>query len=133
MSNDSSSPKPKTRRFTSEEKARILAEYEAATTPLERASLMRREGVYSSLLSAWRQGLRKATATSPPPPPGRGRPAATAQSKELEHLRLENASLRARAEQAESLVETLGKVPAVLIIRPHKVDHGVLYAHISVL
>jgi transposase len=114
MSNDSVSPKPKARRFTSEEKARILAEYDAAANPLERASLMRREGVYSSLLSAWRQSLRKATATRPLPSPGRGRPAATAQSKELEHLRLENASLRARAEQAESLVETLGKVHALL-------------------
>lgn len=111
MSNES--PKPRQRRFTAEEKARILAEYEAASSPLERASLMRREGVYSSLLSSWRVNLRKATATAPPPPP-RGRPAVTAQSKELERLRQENADLRARAEQAEDLVETLGKVHALL-------------------
>ncbi len=31
------------RSFSAEEKARILAEYEAAATPLERAALMRRE------------------------------------------------------------------------------------------
>ena len=42
-------PRKKLRSFTAETKARLLAEYDAATTPLERAALMRREGVYSSL------------------------------------------------------------------------------------
>jgi transposase len=41
----------KHRTFTADQKARILAEYESASTALERAALMRREGVYSSLLS----------------------------------------------------------------------------------
>lgn len=111
MSNEST--KPQKRRFTADEKARILAEYEAATSPLERASLMRREGIYSSLLSAWRVSLRRATGASVPPPT-RGRPAVAAHQRELEHLKQENAALRARAEQAESLVDTLGKVHALL-------------------
>ena len=48
-------PRKKLRSFTAETKARLLAEYDAAATPLERAALMRREGVYSPLLSNWRK------------------------------------------------------------------------------
>lgn len=48
----------KHRSFSADDKARILAEYEAAATPLERAAIMRRSGVYSSLLSNWRKQLK---------------------------------------------------------------------------
>jgi transposase-like protein len=43
------------RRFTVEEKLRILAEYEAATTPESRGAVLRREGIYSSHIALWRQ------------------------------------------------------------------------------
>lgn len=45
------------RTFTADEKARILAEYDAAPSSLARASVMRAEGVYSSLLANWRKQL----------------------------------------------------------------------------
>ena len=57
------------RTFSADEKARILAEHEAAASPLERAALARREGVYGSLLSNWRKELAQAK------PSKRGRPA----------------------------------------------------------
>ena len=42
------------RRFTAAEKARILEEYEAAST-IERAAICRRERIYSSHISNWRK------------------------------------------------------------------------------
>lgn len=96
------------RSFTSDEKARILAEYEAAATPLERAALMRREGLYSSLLANWRSQLAKKA-----PPPRRGRPA-NALTGEVTRLRRENERLERRLAKAERTVDALGKAHALL-------------------
>jgi transposase-like protein len=41
------------RRFTVEEKLRILAEYEAAATPEARGAVLRSEGIYSSHIALW--------------------------------------------------------------------------------
>ena len=72
------------RAFTADEKARILSEYEAAASPLERAAMMRRDGVYSSLISKWRKQLVSGEA-----PKKRGRPA-NPQGTELLGLQREN-------------------------------------------
>jgi len=50
-----SSVRPTRRRFTVEQKLRILAEYEAAGTPEARGAVLRREGIYSSHIALWRQ------------------------------------------------------------------------------
>ncbi len=42
------------RRFTAAEKLRIVQEADACTKPGELGALLRREGLYSSYLSAWR-------------------------------------------------------------------------------
>ena len=46
------------RRFTAEHKLRILAEADACKTHGEIGALLRREGLYSSSLSKWRQRQR---------------------------------------------------------------------------
>lgn len=46
---------PKRRRFTAGYKLRILREVEACERPGEIGELLRREGLYSSLLSEWRK------------------------------------------------------------------------------
>ena len=48
-------PKAKHRQFTAEYKKRILDEADACTTPPQRGALVRREGLYSSHLTAWRR------------------------------------------------------------------------------
>jgi transposase-like protein len=48
-------PKAKHRKFTAEYKKRILDEVDACTTPTQRGALVRREGLYSSHLTAWRR------------------------------------------------------------------------------
>jgi len=108
MSTDTEVRSPaKHRTFTSDEKARILASYEAATSPLERAALTRREGVYSSLLSHWRKQLATGV------PPKRGRPA-NPEAAEIGRLRKDNERLQRRLEKSERTVAALGKAHALL-------------------
>lgn len=107
-------PKPKRRKFVNADKARIVDEYDKATTALERAIIMRREGVYASLIAAWRKQCSNALAEPGATlPRKRGRPPAPPVS-ENEQLKREILALRTRAERAEDLVETLGKVYAFL-------------------
>lgn len=106
-SNPEVRPRAKSRTFTAEEKARILAEYENASSSIERAAIMRREGVYSQLLSNWRRQL-----TGTPSATRGRRPNST--SAELTKLQTENARLKRRLEKAERMVDALGKVHALL-------------------
>jgi transposase-like protein len=111
--------KPRRRSFTVAERLRILAEYDRSA-PAERAALMRREGLYASIISKWRNrdsdkhSLKK---------PERGRPARAAADVENIRLRKEVDRLTKRAIKAESLVQTLGKVSALL---QHAVSESVL-------
>jgi transposase len=50
--------KPKRRRFTAEYRLRILEEAAGCTEPGEVGQLLRREGLYSSHLTAWRKAQR---------------------------------------------------------------------------
>lgn len=50
--------KPTRRVFTAAEKLRIVREADACTERGQIEALLRREGLYSSLLSAWRRALR---------------------------------------------------------------------------
>jgi transposase-like protein len=47
--------KPQRRRYTAEYKRRILKEADACTAPGTIGALLRREGLYSSLLVEWRR------------------------------------------------------------------------------
>ncbi|MGH2743697.1 MAG: hypothetical protein ACRDN8_14725, partial [Thermoleophilaceae bacterium] len=46
--------RPRRRRFSAEYKLRVLREAEACSRPGEIGALLRREGLYTSHLSAWR-------------------------------------------------------------------------------
>ncbi len=50
--------KPKRRQFTAEYRLRILEEADRCTQPGEVGQLLRREGLYSSHLTAWRKARR---------------------------------------------------------------------------
>ncbi len=89
-------PRPKHRVFSADDKARIIAEYEAASSPLARAAIMRRCGVYSSLLSNWRKQLKASSETKP----RRGRPT-NPEGAEIRRLREDNTRLQRRLEKSE--------------------------------
>lgn len=99
------------RRFTVEEKLRILAEYEAAATPEARGAVLRSEGIYSSHIALWRQkrdsGGKAALDRKRGPKPN-------PDARELEKLRRQNERLVARNQQLEKIVEIQGKMQALL-------------------
>ena len=69
---------------------------------------MRREGVYSSLLSNWRKQLSGGEV-----PKKRGRPA-NPEAAEVQRLLRENERLQRRLEKSERTVAALGKAHALL-------------------
>lgn len=101
---------PVRRSFTPEYKLAILAEYDGCTETGEKGALLRREGLYSSLIADWRrqhrQGLLKA---------GLGRSDAGRPSlQDVTRLRVENERLRTKLAQAEAVINVQGKVHALL-------------------
>src|SRR3989304_6071408 len=60
------------RRFTATEKLRVLREADGCTKPGELSALLRREGLYSSHLSAWREARRRGELAGAGPPPRAG-------------------------------------------------------------
>ena len=103
---------PVRRIFSAEYKLAILAEYEACSESGEKGAILRREGLYSSIITDWRrqhrQGLLKAAIGRADG--GRGGPSLS----EVAKLRAENERLRIKLAQAEAVIEVQGKVHALL-------------------
>jgi transposase len=105
-------PKAKRRKFTAEYKLRILAEADACTRPGEIGALLRREGIYRSLLDKWRSQRRKGTLQALAPQK-RG-PKVDPQAAEIARLRRENERLQRRLQQAETIIEVQKKLSVLL-------------------
>jgi transposase len=103
---------PVRRVFSPEYKLAILAEYDACSESGEKGAILRREGLYSSLITDWRrqhrQGLLKAAVGRSDG--GRGGPSLS----ELAKLRAENERLRSKLAQADAIIAVQGKVHALL-------------------
>ncbi len=96
------------RRFTAADKARILDAYESASS-IERAALLRRERIYSSLLYSWRKQRaagRSLSAKRGPKPDPEALEATRSQKRILE--------LERKLEKAERVINIQGKVYALL-------------------
>ena len=94
------------RRFSNADKRRILGAADRCTQPGEVGALMRREGVYSSLLSTWRR-QREAAELAALAPRKRG-PLADPDRAEALHiaqLTRERDRLQDRLDQAERVIE----------------------------
>ena len=107
--------RPRRRTFPAAEKLRILREVDAAG-PGGVGAILRREGIYSSLLTDWRR-QRDAGAYEALKAVKRGpKPAAVFLPSADEHARLrrENASLTLRLQRAEAIIEIQKKVALLL-------------------
>ena len=100
------------RTFSAKYKLTILSEIDAATERGEVGRILRREGLYSSLISTWRRqrddGALNAMSSNK-----RG-PASNNLSQEIKRLRKHNARLEERLSTAEELVEAQGKAFTLL-------------------
>jgi transposase len=100
------------RTYTAKYKLEVLAEYERLDKA-GKGALLRREGLYKSLISAWREqrdrgALAALEATSRRPRP------ADPQARENERLVAENARLAAELDQAWAVVRVQGELSALL-------------------
>ena len=118
------SVRPKRRRFSAAYKARVVEEAEGCTKAGEIGALLRREGLFSSQLSAWRK-LYRTGALRALRDDKRGRKATKHPlENENERLRKQNERLARRLEQAETIVEIQKKVAAMLGIPLDSVENG---------
>ena len=106
-------PRAKRRRFTAKYKLRILQEADRCTEKGQIGELLRREGLYYSHLSKWRQqradGQLRGLA-----PKKRGRKDQDPTVAELARLRRENERLRAELEKAEIIIDVQKKLAQLL-------------------
>ena len=115
--------KARRRGFTAEYKLRVLAEADRCTQPGEVGALLRREGLYSSLLSAWRR-QRDAGELSARSPKKRGPPAKVpdASARRVAELEKQLAQAQVRLKRAEALLDLQKKVPEILGVELPKPD-----------
>lgn len=104
------------RQISPAEKRRIVAAAERCTEPGEIGALLRREGIYSSQLAAWRKNRATAEgATSRK----RGRKAdpAVAEAQRTAKLTRENERLRRQLAQARLIIDVQKKVSSLLALQ----------------
>ena len=99
------------RRYSASYKAQILEEYER----LDKASkgaLLRREGLYTSLISEWRKQRDRGALQALAKPAGRQ--PADPRDREVDRLRKENQRLASELDKARKVIEVQGKLSALL-------------------
>jgi transposase-like protein len=102
------------RRFTVEYKRRIVREADSCTTPGAVGALLRREGLYSSHLTAWRAARDRGELAGAPRRRGPAPQIPDPRDKKIAELERETVRWRKRAERAEALVEVQKKLAALL-------------------
>jgi len=107
--------KPVRRRFTVEDKSRILDEADACTENGQLGDLLRREGIYSSYLTTWRrQRDHGAQAGLTPKRRGRKGKAKNPLADEVARLHRKNNRLEKKLRQAELIIDVQKKVSEIL-------------------
>lgn len=116
--------KAQRRRFTAEYKRQLLAEADGCREPGEIGALLRREGLYTSHLSVWRQ-QREAGALVGLAGQARGRKAVVHPlAKRLAGMERENARLREELRKAHVIIDVQKKVSQLLGLAPSDEEVG---------
>jgi transposase len=105
--------RPRRRRFSAEYKLRIVRAADGCTRPGEIGALLRREGLYSSLLTEWRRA-RDSGALGALAPKQRGRRGPSPAEVEVQALRRRLDRTQADLETARRVIEVQGNVSALL-------------------
>jgi transposase len=99
------------RRYSASYKVRILAEYERLDKAAKGA-LLRREGLYTSLISEWRKQRDRGVLQALAKPAGHQ--PADPRDQQVARLRKENQRLQAELAKARKVIEVQGKLSALL-------------------
>jgi transposase len=104
--------KPKRRQHTAEYKLRILRELDECTGKGEVGAILRREGLYSSLISKWREQREQGSLNGLG---GQRRgPKVDPNAAELARLQRENKRLKEKLERAELIIDVQKKVARLI-------------------
>lgn len=103
--------RPERRTYTAVYKAAILDEYEQLDKA-GKGELLRREGLYCSLISSWRQQRDRGALEGLAKPAGR--PGKDPREVELARLRKANEKLAQQLDTAQRVIEVQGKLSALL-------------------
>jgi transposase len=116
--NDTTEPDPEVperargpRRYSARYKAQILEEYEGLDKAAKGA-LLRREGLYTSLISEWRKQRDRGALQALAKPAGRQ--PADPRDQQVARLRKENQRLAGELAKARKVIEVQGKLSALL-------------------
>jgi len=108
--------KAKRRQHSAEYKLRILRELDECKGTGEAGALLRREGLYSSLVSKWREQRERGSLTGLS---GQRRgPKLDANAAELARLQRENQRLQEQLERAELIIEVQKKIAQLVGTTP---------------
>ena len=99
------------RQFSAKYKAKILTEYEALSR-IERGALLRREGLYSSLIITWRQQRGRGGEQALARPAGRQK--ADPKDREIATLKAKNERLESELDTSKKVIEIQAKLSALL-------------------
>ena len=99
------------RQFSAKYKAKILAEYDTLGRR-ERGALLRREGLYSSLITNWREQRDKGAEAALARPAGRQK--ADPRDRAIATLKRENERLESELDKSRRVVEIQAKLSALL-------------------
>src|SRR3972149_5786160 len=102
------------RRFTVEYKRKIVREADGCKTPGAVGALLRREGLYSSHLTAWRAARERGELAGAAKKRGPVPQVPDPRDKRIIELERETTRWQKRAERAEALVEVPKKLAALL-------------------
>jgi transposase len=105
-------PRPP-RQYPAAYKLRVLAEYEQLDKA-GKGALLRREGLYTSLISEWRKQRDKGALAALGEGARRGRPPVDPVARENARLRRDNARLRDQLARQAKVIEVQGELSALL-------------------
>lgn len=108
------SEKPKRRRYSADYKQRILREADACTKPGEIGALLRREGLYSSLLTNWRRERERGELDALAPKKRGRKPKRDPATIALERLQREHEKLKDELRKAQLVIDVQKKVAQIL-------------------
>ena len=111
-------PRASRRKFSVAYKLSILEQAAQCSEPGDVGALLRREGLYSSHLSKWRQQQQAGQLDQPQKRGRKSNPQAT----ELARLQQENERLKAKLERAELIIEAQKKLCQLLNLPIYEVE-----------
>jgi len=109
--------KPIRRRFSADYKRRILEEADACSQSGQIGALLRREGLYSSLLASWRRQRETAVGEGLAPRKRGRKPSRDPRAQRMARLERENASLKRRLEETMLIIDIQKKTSQLLGIK----------------